>query len=155
GDVNGDGYGDIIVGANLYDNGQSDEGAVFVYLGSAAGPSQVANWMAESNQVSSSFGSAVASAGDVNHDGFGEVIVGAKLYDNGQADEGAAFLWKGSAAGLGANGTPVNATWMAEANQALAELGCSVASAGDQNNDTFGDVVIGAHDYSIAFNGVL
>jgi hypothetical protein len=36
GDVNGDGYSDVIVGAKSYDNGQSDEGAVFVYYGNAA-----------------------------------------------------------------------------------------------------------------------
>ena len=37
GDVNGDGYADVIVGAPDYDNGQTDEGRAFVYLGSAAG----------------------------------------------------------------------------------------------------------------------
>lgn len=35
GDVNGDGYSDIIIGAHLYDNGQSNEGRVFVYHGSS------------------------------------------------------------------------------------------------------------------------
>ena len=37
GDVNGDGYADVIVGATGYDNGQTDEGRAFVYLGSAVG----------------------------------------------------------------------------------------------------------------------
>ena len=37
GDVNGDGYADVIVGAPLYDNGQTDEGRAFVYYGNAAG----------------------------------------------------------------------------------------------------------------------
>ena len=37
GDVNGDGYADVIVGAFLYDAGQSDEGAAFVFLGSGSG----------------------------------------------------------------------------------------------------------------------
>ena len=35
--MNGDGYSDVIVGAPFYDNGESDEGRAFVYLGSAAG----------------------------------------------------------------------------------------------------------------------
>ena len=47
GDVNGDGYSDVIVGARKYDNGQTDEGRAFVYHGSAAGLSATADWTAE------------------------------------------------------------------------------------------------------------
>ena len=39
GDVNGDGYDDLIVGAFQYDNGEFDEGRAYVYLGSPSGPS--------------------------------------------------------------------------------------------------------------------
>jgi FG-GAP repeat len=42
----------------------------------------------------------VASAGDVNGDGFDDVMVGASRYDHGQTDEGAAFVYNGSAVGL-------------------------------------------------------
>ena len=42
----------------------------------------------------------MATAGDVNGDGFSDVIVGAPYYDNGEFDEGRAFLYLGSAAGL-------------------------------------------------------
>jgi hypothetical protein len=51
GDVNGDGYSDVIVGAYLYDNGQTDEGAAFVYHGSATGITTTAAAMLESNQA--------------------------------------------------------------------------------------------------------
>ena len=148
GDVNGDGYGDVIVGAYKYSNDQPGEGRVFVYHGSPTGLSPTANWTAESNQASAFFGGSVSTAGDVNGDGYADVIVGADGYDNGQTDEGRAFVWLGSASGLGANGTPANADWTAEGDQDGASFGYSVATAGDVNGDGYSDVIVGAHCYN-------
>jgi len=142
GDVNGDGYSDVIVGVHRYDNGESDEGRAYVYLGSAAGLSAVETWTAESNQASASLGVSVGTAGDVNGDGYSDVIVGADLYDNGEPDEGRAYVYLGSAAGLGA----VEA-WTAESDQADAWFGHGVATAGDVNGDGYSDVIVGAHVY--------
>jgi hypothetical protein len=94
--VNGDGFSDVIVGAIHYDNDHADEGRAYVYHGSAAGISPTAGWTAESNQVGAVFGIAVAMAGDVNGDGFSDVIVGAYHYDNGESDEGRALLYYGN-----------------------------------------------------------
>ena len=88
GDVNGDGF--AIVGARFFDNGQSGEGAAFVYLGGAAGLATPPAWQAESDQAN--FGRSVAGAGDVNGDGFADVL-GAPQFDNGQTIEGAAFVY--------------------------------------------------------------
>src|SRR5207247_615774 len=126
GDVNGDGYSDVIVGANLYDNGQSNEGRSFVYYGSAAGLHDSPCWTAESNQASAYFGYSVATAGDVNGDGYSDVVIGAYLYDNGQTNEGRIFRYDGSASGL-----PSVPSWTAESDQASSNLGISVATAGD------------------------
>lgn len=142
GDVNGDGYSDLILGADLYDNGQTDEGGVFVYHGSATGPSAVANWTAESDQASAHFGVSVASAGDVNGDGYSDVVVGSSQYDNGQTDEGGAFIFHGSVSGLA-----LAASQTLESDQASAHFGVSVASAGDVNGDGFSDILVGAPDY--------
>jgi len=147
GDVNGDGYADVIVGAYKHDNGQDDEGRVYVYHGSATGLSTAVNWTAESDQASAFFGFSAATAGDVNGDGYADVVVGAENYDHGQDDEGAAFVWYGSGSGLGANGTPANADWSAESGQADAAFGISVGTAGDVNGDGFSDVIVGADDY--------
>jgi FG-GAP-like repeat len=76
GDVNGDAHDDVIVGAQLYDNGQSAEGRAFVYMGSRTGLSRSAGWTAESNQVQAFFGISVGTAGDVNGDGYDDVVVG-------------------------------------------------------------------------------
>ena len=139
GDVNGDGYLDVIIGAPEFDNGQDNEGKAFVYLGSATGLATSPAWTAESNQVVAGFGYSVASAGDVNGDGFSDILVGSYLQDNGESNEGRAFLYKGSASGLA-----TSPSWSAESNQAGANFGTSVASAGDVNGDGFSDVIIGA-----------
>lgn len=141
GDVNGDGYSDVIVGAPKYDNGQTDEGAAFVFPGTAGGLSLAATVL-QSNQVNAQAGMAVSSAGDVNKDGYSDVLVGAPYYDAGQTDEGVVFVYLGSAAGLNTNPTQI-----LEVNQNGANLGISVAMAGDVNGDGHSDILAGAHQY--------
>jgi hypothetical protein len=142
GDVNGDGYSDVIVGAYLYDNGQTNEGRAYVYHGSATGISTTASATVESNQAGAQMGFSVASAGDVNGDGCSDVMVGAYLYDNGETNEGAVFVYHGSVGGII---TAPTATM--ESNQASAQMGISVSSAGDVNGDGYSDVIVGASDY--------
>lgn len=137
GDVNGDGYSDIIVGALGYTNGESGEGRAYVYHGGPHGLIRSPAWMAESDQVGALFGSSVAGAGDVNGDGFADVIVGARSY--GDRNEGAAFVYLGSATGLSED-----AAWMAKSERTFAMFGNSVSTAGDVNGDGFSDVIIGA-----------
>jgi hypothetical protein len=138
GDVNGDGFSDVLVGAQEYDAGQSNEGRVFLYLGSASGLSAVADWTSESNQADGRLGLSLAAAGDVNGDGFADAIVGSPHYDNGHSDEGRAWLYLGSPLGLTVH------AWTAEVNQTGAEFGHAVGGAGDVNGDGFDDVIVGA-----------
>ncbi|MCZ7582581.1 MAG: integrin alpha [Deltaproteobacteria bacterium] len=142
GDVNGDGYDDVIVGAKRYDNGQNDEGGAYVFLGLASGVQSSPAWTAESDQASAFFGWAVSDAGDVDADGYDDVVVGAALYDNGQNDEGRAYLFLGQAAGV--QSSPA---WIAEGDQAYAYFGFSVSGAGDVNGDGYDDVIVGSFLY--------
>jgi hypothetical protein len=147
GDIDGDGYSDVIVGAYAYDDGQVDEGKVFVYRGGPSGLSTTPAWTAQVDQASASFGSSVGAAGDVNGDGYGDVIVGAYTYDKSFVDEGAAFLWFGGPGGLGPDGTASNAAWRGFGGQAGADYGVRVARAGDVNGDGYDDIVVGAFGY--------
>jgi len=104
--VNGDGYADVIVGAYLYDAGLNNQGAAFVFLGSASGiadgnPPWTAAARLKSDQVNAILGISVSGAGDVNGDGYADVIVGARHYDAGQNNEGAAFVFLGNGDGDG------------------------------------------------------
>ena len=142
GDVNSDGYSDVIIGAYLYDNGQIDEGAAFLYYGSSLGTSTSFFVLLEANQAYASFGQSVSGAGDVNGDGYSDIIVGATNYDNGQTDEGVAVIYHGSSTGIN-----TTAAAIVESNQVNASLGYSVSCAGDVNGDGYSDVIAGAYLY--------
>lgn len=142
GDVNGDGFDDVLVGASSFDNGQSNEGAAWLYLGSGSGVASTAAWAAEGNQVNASFGFTTSGVGDVNADGFDDIMIGAPTYSNGQASEGRAYLYLGSALGLS-----TTAAWTAEADQANAFLGARISPTGDVNADGYSDVLVSAPDY--------
>lgn len=144
GDLDGDGFGDVIVGAESFNDGEMNEGRAFVFNGSSSGLSTVASWaVSPTNQAESHFGSAVATAGDTNGDGFSDVVVGAPTYDGTSgSNAGAAFLYLGSATGLG-----TAADWTAEGLLDDSWFGGSVGSAGDTNGDGFSDVVVGSHEF--------
>jgi hypothetical protein len=138
--VNGDGYADVIVGAPFWTDDQTNEGGVFVYPGTGSGLSLVPAWHKTSDQTDALFGWSVGTAGDVNGDGYADVIVGAPFWNGGQANEGGAWLYYGTAAGL--HTIP---DWHTTGGQASAQLGYSVGTAGDVNGDGYADLIVGAH----------
>ncbi len=138
GDVNGDGFDDLIVGA---DGVSSSAGAAYLYYGSSTGVSSSAD-ITLSGNAASSFGYAVAGAGDVDRDGYADVIVGA--YANGSPNYiGAAYVFEGSPTGLS---TTAAATLTGAAS--LSSFGIDVDGAGDVNGDGYDDVIVGASQYN-------
>ncbi len=145
GDVNRDGYDDIIVGAPGYDN---ERGRVYIFFGgpwfSGELKDEYANITINGSALGERFGWDVAYAGDVNNDGTDDVIVGAPGNNN---DTGAAYIYCGQSFFLAAvKFQKANQTFTGE--EPGDEFGSSVSGAGDVNADGFDDVIVGApsHD---------
>jgi hypothetical protein len=145
--MNQDNFADVIVSSVMYERGALQEGAVFVFHGSASGiadtSAPLANTIIDSNQSGSMFGSSLAAGILGGNDTFPDLVVGAKLYDQGQTDEGAVFVFRGTATGI-ASGNASTAVARLESNLAGAFFGTSVAILPRINNDAFGDIAVGA-----------
>ncbi|HMR41324.1 MAG TPA: FG-GAP-like repeat-containing protein [Ignavibacteria bacterium] len=141
GDVNGDGYADVIVGAPESDISASNGGRVYVYFG-GANMNSTADIFLNESVTSGFYGSSVSSSGDLNGDGFGDFVVGAPNYTN----EGAAFVYFG---GEIINNNPDLSIFGQTGN---VEFGSSVSGAGDVNGDGFSDLIIGDNQYPAANN---
>jgi hypothetical protein len=151
GDVNGDGYDDLIVGANGNDSPGVTTAAYLWYGGAgglgANGSPTNADWKATDGTLAMRWAGLVAGLGDVNGDGWDDVLVGASNYDGGHTNQGAVFVYYGSAGGLGATGTTANADWKAMSLQDNAYFGWSADGIGDVNGDGYDDLAVGAYAY--------
>ncbi len=134
GDVNGDGYCDVIVGANDY---SSATGRAYIFYG-GANMNNTSDITMTGEATSNNFGASVSSAGDVNGDGYADVISGAWSYSS---NTGRAYIYFG---GTGMDNT-ADVTLTGETSGI--KFGISVSTAGDVNRDSYSDVIIGASAY--------
>ncbi len=144
GDVNGDGFDDILIGANQVSVNASTAGAVYVLLG----PSPTAGDLADADikiygeTHAAWVGYSVAGAGDLDGDGYDEILIGAPQTEYFAYRDGAAYLLYGP--------IELGSLVISDADSHLVgedtedEAGCSVASAGDVDGDGYGDILIGA-----------
>ena len=160
GDVNGDGYDDIIIGAKYGNAGGTDSGQAYVIFGKETGFGTIdlsdldpaAGFVIHGDEHLFSVGWSVSAAGDVNGDGFDDVIVGAPYADGGagrNANSGAgeAYVVFGRAVGFGAvdlSSLKRNEGFTIRGDDPGDLAGWSVSGAGDLNADGFDDIIVGA-----------
>jgi hypothetical protein len=150
GDVNGDGLDDLIIGANGVDLNWSDlhsGEAYLVYGGGLSGNFDLANADVTFIGVNggAESGRSVSSAGDINGDGFADLLIGAiGARSNGDYNAGAAYLVYGSAT-LSSRFDLADADVIFNGTEIFEYAGDPVSSAGDVNGDGLGDLLIGAY----------
>ncbi|MEZ5214981.1 MAG: FG-GAP-like repeat-containing protein, partial [Microbacterium sp.] len=139
GDVNGDGYADVLLGSNRASpGGRTRAGEVGVYLGSAAGLVATPATILEGVDPSEGLGEVVAGLGDLNGDGYADVLASAYLGSpGGRTEAGLVRVHLGSATGVS-----TTASLVLEGAATGDNLGRS-AAGGDLNGDGYGDLALG------------
>ncbi len=136
GDLDGDGYSDLVVGAD----GAS---AVYVYRGGPKFFTATTHTPAWTLSGSGSFGVSIANVGDVNADGFADLLIGAPSDGGGF---GAVYrVYGGAANGFAPGHAPASVSFVASTGSASSAMfGTAVAGAFDVNGDGYTDALVGA-----------
>ncbi len=108
GDVNNDGYDDLLASATDAEDSGTDRGKVYLYTGSASGLTTSAAFSEEGAGDYDSLGQGIAGAGDVDGNGYGEILVGAPGNDSGGSEAGRVYVWRhyGVATDVDSDGVP-------------------------------------------------
>lgn len=176
GDINGDGYDDLLIGAPGGDAGGADSGEAYVVFGRSAGITSTLElsslsagdgsegFVLEGIDAGDGSGFTLDRAGDVNGDGYGDVLVGARFGDASGSDSGESYVVFGKSGGFSAtldlstlSGGSGTDGFQLSGGSAGEWAGTSVSTAGDLNGDGYDDLVVSAsrsHSGGDGFGGV-
>jgi len=143
GDVNNDGYDDVIIGAYGNDDNGLNTGKAYIYFGGDVMNTAFDVTLAESSQSQASFGYTVAAAGDVNNDGYDDVMVGA--INDGEYQKGLVYVFYGGST----MDNDADVIIDGYVYDPVYDFGLYMDSIGDINNDGFGDILIGAQHTNV------
>ncbi|MCA9606559.1 MAG: FG-GAP repeat protein, partial [Myxococcales bacterium] len=150
GDVNGDGYSDLAVGAARTVRREGPAGRVYIYYGGpdAMMPTVMSATRTEVDsplpEADEEFGAAIAGVGDVNHDGFDDVLIGAPGHSTTRG-AGSAYLFFGGPTGLGSGpGGALVIPHPGDPAPADARFGEVLSGGGDADGNGYADFVIAA-----------
>ncbi len=153
GDLDGDGVGDLAVGADRDDDGGADLGAVWVLFLNSDGTvknhqkiSSTAGGFSGSLDTADGFSLSLAALGDLDGDGVGELAVGARWDDDGGTDRGAVWVLFLNSDGTVKSHQKISSTeggFTGPLNDSDA-FGRGLASLGDADGDGVGDLAAGA-----------
>jgi hypothetical protein len=146
GDVNGDGFSDLLIGARPSTGANLRPGVAWLVLGRFQTPTHInlatgADATFRDPRRADTFGSVVQGVGDLNGDGFDDIAIGAPSATANGAQAGAAFLFQGPLAGDYGIG---DAFAVIAGEEAGDNLGAAIASVGDADGDGTPDLLIGA-----------
>lgn len=151
GDVNADGFDDLLFGEAANSEIESNLGKIFLLLGKPETFTKNIQLNSEADisfygeHAEDGFGHSVAGIGDFNGDNFDDIVIGAKGSDFGAPDAGKAYLILGKNSGwkFRANiSSEVNASFYGEGEGDGKEI--HISRAGDLNGDNFDDILIGS-----------
>ena len=144
GDVNRDGFADVLVTERNWSGAHPNEGRAQLYLGSRAGLEFPPAWSHNGGRSDVRFGWGSAGVGDVDADGYDDVAVGAPLWTQGKVERGAIFIFRGGASGLHAEPAQVI---LGESSGDLIGTTRTIARLGDVNGDGRADLAYGEIGY--------
>ena len=149
GDINGDDLSDLVIGTRLPNQGA---GAVYIFYsgsGFTSKDTDSADVTLRGNAIGDEFGWSVADAGDVDLDGFNDLIVGARLAvpPLNTEKKGMVYLFYGGPNLQDSKASSANLFF--EGDGDLDGFGTSVSGIGDTNGDGYGEFIVGA-----PFNGI-
>jgi len=143
GDFNGDGYDDIIVGAPDNDAAGFNAGRVYIYSGKTG----LLLLLVTGEATRDSLGYAVDGAGDVNNDGYDDIIIGAGGNDFAGADAGRAYVFYGRPGAVTDTASAADADMIIDGSGAGDSFGIAVAGISDIDGEAGPDLLIGAPQY--------